>query len=475
MRPWTFPVPLSSEQSGPLFLQIAQAISRDIQRGRLKSGAALPGSRTLARELGVHRNTVLAAYRELNSEGWIQSGERTTRVAQDLPAALSAGLRGSSLPGYDLEPPRRAWSAPGLNRYHALAGMPDLRLFPAREFGQALRRALREPALLDYGDPRGHLRLRERLASLLSEMRGLASEPDQILVTGGSQMALALIARMLIRPGDRVAIENPGYPLARLAFQDAGAQVLPVPVDEEGLRIDVLERLAEQGPLRAVFVTPHHQYPTTITMSAARRLRLLECAARRRFAVVEDDYDFEFHYGGHPVMPLASRDPGGVVIYMGTLSKILAPGLRLGFVSAPQPVVDALVAGRSSLDFHGNQVVEQAVADLLEEGILQRHARKMRRIYAARRDALGRALREHLGGALAFELPSGGMSIWARAAAGIDLAAWMERARQRGIDYSRDRLFDFTGRPLQGLRLGFSRQDERELRRAVRLLAEALG
>ena len=475
MRPWTFPVPLSSDLPEPLFLQIAQAISRDIQRGRLKSGAALPGSRTLARDLGVHRNTVLAAYRELSAEGWILGEGRATRVTQDVPAASEPGLYSSSLPGYDLAPSPETWSPSSGNRAWPLVGTPDLRLFPAREFGQAFRRALRNQALLEYGDPRGNARLREALARLLSEMRGLASRPDQILVTAGSQMALTLIARTLVRPGDRVAIEDPGYPHARMAFQDAGARVVPVPIDAEGLRIDVLERIAETSPLRAVFVTPHHQYPTTVTMSAARRLRLLDLAARRRIAVVEDDYDFEFHYGEYPVMPLASRDPGGVVIYMGTLSKILAPGLRLGFVSAPQPVVDALASRRTGMDFQGNQIVEQAVADLLAEGVLQRHARKMRRVYAARRDALGKGLRDHLAGALSFELPSGGMSIWAQAAPEVDLEGWLDRARQRGLDHPAGQLLDFRGTPLQGLRLGFSRRNEEELDLAVRVLAETLA
>ena len=475
MRSWTFPIPLSPESSEPLFLQITQAISRDIQRGRLKPGAALPGSRTLAQDLGVHRNTVLAAYRELSAEGWIQSGGRTTRVTWDVPVARAKGPGSSERPGYDLAPAPRLWNPYPTHCPFVLAASPDLRLFPVRELGQAFRRALRNRSLLNYGDPRGNGRLREGLAGLVSEMRGLACNPDQIQVTSGSQMALNLIARALIRSGDRVVVENPGYPQAWLAFHGAGAEVVPVPVDAEGMQVDLLEQIAEQHPVRAVFVTPHHQYPTTVTMSAARRLRLLECAARHRIAVVEDDYDFEFHYGGYPVMPLASRDPWGVIIYVGTLSKILAPGVRLGFISAPQPVVDLLAASRSDLDFQGNQVVEQAVAELLADGVLQRHARKMRRVYAGRREALGRALRDHLEGALSFELPSGGMSIWARVAAGIDLGAWLSRARRQGIDYPMGRSFDFLGEPLQGLRLGFSHQDEDELRRVVRLLAQALG
>lgn len=474
MRPWTFPVSLSLESSKPLFLQISQAISDDIQRGRLKPGAELPGSRTLAQNLGVHRNTILAAFRELMAEGWIESLGRTTRVVPDLPVTAPKLAHNADRPGFSLIPPPPAWTAWPTAGELAFGGMPDLSMFPSRDLGQALRRALRQDALLDYGDVRGDDLLREGLAALLSEMRGLASSPDQILVTAGSQMALYLITRVLISPGDRVIVENPGYPSAWATFSDAGASVVPVAVDAEGLRVDQVELLAQRDPIRAIFVTPHHQYPTTATMSAARRLKLLECAARNGIAIIEDDYDFEFHFEGHPVMPLASRDSKGVVIYIGTLSKVLAPGLRLGFVAAPQALIEALACRRRGLDCHGNQIVEHAVGDLLAEGLLQRHIRKLKRIYASRREALGQALHDHLDGVLSFELPSGGMSIWAQAKPEVDVEAWLSRAKREGISYSPGRIFEFHGNPLQGIRLGFSRKDERGLKQAIRVLASTL-
>jgi len=475
MRPWSFPVSLSVDSPESLFLQITRAITGDIERGRLKPGAVLPGSRTLAQNLGVHRNTVLAAYRELCAEGWIQSAGRTTRVVEDVPARAGRGLPGVDRLGYALPVPEGGGAASWTPGERGLSGLPDLRLLPFGDLGQAFRRALRRQDLLDYGDSRGNRSLREGLSGMLAEMRGLACTPEQILVTGGSQMALELIARTLIEAGDRVLVEDPGYPQAWEVFREAGAEVVPVPVDASGMRVDQVERLAREGPVRLVYTTPHHQYPTMVTLAAARRLHLLECAARHRFAIVEDDYDFEFHYQGHPVLPLASRDPGGVVIYVGTLSKVLAPGFRLGFVAAPRPMVDALAARRLRMDRQGNQIMEQMVADLLSEGLLQRHVRKMRRIYGARREALAQALREHLGGTLAFELPSGGMNIWAQVCPGLDIDAWLERARHTGGGYSPGRLFDFHGLPLQGLRLGFSRQTEEELRRDVRILAGALG
>jgi GntR family transcriptional regulator/MocR family aminotransferase len=476
MRPWTFPVALHSGPSRePVFQQIAQAIRADIRRSRLRPGDPLPGSRTLAGTLGVHRNTVLAAYRELEAEGWTVAEQRTTRVARDLPQPpTGARAAATGRPGYDLPapPPRRNLRAPGLLAFGG--GLPDLRLVPTDLLARAYRRALGSRELLGYGEARGEPRLRAALARLLSETRGLAVSEDRLMITGGSQGALDLVARTLLRPGDRVAVEDPGYPAAWRTLRAAGADLVPVPVDEAGLRVeDLAARLAE-GPLRAIYLTPHHQFPTTVTMGAARRMRLLNLAAQHRIALLEDDYDNEFHFEGRPVLPLAGEDPGGVVIYLGTLSKILAPGLRLGFVAGPRVLAEALAARREAADGQGDQVLQRAAAELLEDGLLQRHARKMRRVYQARREVLALALRRHAGGSVAFDLPAGGMSLWLRVDPSIDTEAWAERAERAGVGFTTGRAFDFAGRRRPNLRLGFSALDERELEEAVRRLARSL-
>lgn len=480
MRPWTFPVALRpSCTREPVFQQIAQAIRADIRRGRLRPGDPLPGSRSLAQTLTVHRNTVLAAYRELEAEGWTVSEQRTTRVALDLPQPVAAPkppLRGGGEGrlGYDLAAPglRRAPREPSLLCFGG--GLPDLRLVPTELLARAYRRALGSRNLLGYGDARGEARFRSALARFLSETRGLAVSEDRLMVAGGSQGALDLVARTLVRPGDRVAVEDPGYPAAWATLRAAGAELVPVPVDEAGLQVEPLAARLEEGPLRAVYLTPHHQFPTTVTMNASRRLKLLDLARRHRLAVLEDDYDAEFHFECRPVLPLAGDDPGGVVVYLGTLSKILAPGLRLGFVAGPRALVDALAARRETADGQGDQVVQRAAAELLEDGLLQRHARKMRRIYEARRAALARALRQHLAGAVAFDLPAGGMSLWLRVDPAIDTEAWAAQAQQAGVGITTGRAFDFRGRPQSSLRLGFSALNEQELEEAVRRLAQAL-
>jgi GntR family transcriptional regulator/MocR family aminotransferase len=482
-----FGIPLDRERPEPLFLQISRSIIADIQEGRMRPGTRLPGTRTLANSLAVHRNTVLAAYEELESEGWIQTSQaRGTYVSQALPNvparnfARRITLR-ESVPetvGFDLRselPEIEAYRwAPGTLVMNG--GVPDLRLTPAHALARAYRHVLKRDAaaVLCYTDPQGHPRLRAALASMLASTRGLASETNDILITRGSQMALDLVGRTLIRAGDALAVESIGYPAAWETFRTYGARLVPVPVDREGMDVDALARICEHTKIRALYVTPHHHYPTMATLTAGRRIALLDLARRQRFAIIEDDYDHEFHYEGRPVLPLASVDRAGVVIYIGTLAKILAPGLRLGYLVAPQPLLQRLTAQRFHVDRQGDQAVEAAVAQLLEDGEVQRHGRRARRIYHARRDYLAAALHKTFSGELTFTLPAGGMAIWAQARDGIDVDAWALRAVKRKVIFSPGRQFTFDGRSTGHLRLGFAAMDESELGEAVKRLRLAL-
>ena len=467
------------EHKMPVFPAIAAARGEDIARCRLKPGESLPGTRTLAAALGVHRNTVIAAYRELEAQGFTEtSPAKDTRVRGELPARArrQARARPDQL-GFDLArlpvdaSPSPEPTAGAIALY---GGMPDLAAVPNRELARAYRRALLgRRAPLGYGDPAGEGPLREALASLLARSRGFSPRAEDLLITRGSQLALYLTARVLLRPGDRVAVEAFGYRPAWSALQATGAELVPIPVDAEGIDVDALARRADEAPLRAVYVTPHHQYPTTALMSQARRLRLLELARAHRFATLEDDYDHEFHYESKPVLPLASRDESGVVVYLGTLSKILAPGLRIGFVSAPAALISELGRYRTIVDRQGSRAEELAVAELIEEGVLERHARKMRRAYHARRDALVDALERRLGDRLAYRVPNGGMALWARAE-GVDVDAWASRAECEGVLVQTARRFTFDRRPRPFLRLGFAAHPEARLRAAVERLARAL-
>jgi GntR family transcriptional regulator/MocR family aminotransferase len=257
-------------------------------------------------------------------------------------------------------------------------------------------------------------------------------------------------------------------------MRSAGARVVGVPVDARGVSTAAIAKLAGEQKIRAVYVTPHHQYPTTVALSAGRRIELLALAARHRFAVIEDDYDHEFHYDGRPILPVASADRGGAVIYVGTLSKVLAPGLRIGYVVAPAPLLDRLTALRASVDRQGDLPVEVAVAELLEDGEVQRHIRRARRIYAERRDVLVELLRASLGTALTFESPAGGPALWTKVDPAIDIDGWYERGLAAGVAFQPARMFALDGRTRNQARFGFAQLDIPELREAVKRLARAV-
>jgi GntR family transcriptional regulator/MocR family aminotransferase len=481
---WWSALALDPASSLPKFQQISAAVIDGVRSGRLRPGDSLPGSRTLARTFGVHRNTVLAAYAELAEQGWVVArAARATYIAPRLPGramwlpARTSGHRPGAC--FDVAPPISYDVAPEY-RHGMLVltkGAPDPRLLPGVELGRAYQRVLARQSerLLSYGDPRGHPTLRIALAEMLRNARGMPVEPDDLLVTHGSQHALDLIARSVIHRGDVVAVEGLGHPHVRAVFRLAGARLVAVPVDNDGLSVTALEELAAATPVRAVVVTPHHQFPSTVVMPAARRLRLLDVAHRHGMAVIEDDYDHEFHYQGEPVLPLASADRVGVVVYVGTLSKVLAPGLRLGFVAAPRPVIDLLASVRAVTDIQGQLPLECAIAELFGTGELARHVRRMRRVYHRRRDALLEALRCELGDALAVTPPSGGMALWAVVPADVDIEAWAGAAPAHGVAFRGGRVYDFAGQYVGAARLGFTCHDEAELAQAASRMRTALA
>jgi GntR family transcriptional regulator/MocR family aminotransferase len=480
VRTWSLALPVDRSDPAPVVRQIARAIAAHVGAGRLLPGERLPGTRALSQILDVHRNTVAAAYAELAAEGWIASAPgRGTFVSAAIPTASrrrSSAPTTARGPGYDL-PPGPAPHPPLVTPRGSIelgGGTPDLRLVPVAELARAYRRALRRPGILGYGDPRGQARLRAAIGAMLRSTRGLDPDPRRLLITRGAQFAFALAARALVRPGDVVAVEELGYSAAWEAFRSAGARLVPLPLDESGLRVEALEALARRERVRAVYTTPHHQYPTTATLPAGRRLALLRLAAAQRIAIVEDDFDCEFHYDGRPVLPLAASDPAGVVVYVGTLSKVLAPGLRLGYVHAPQETIACLAEHRRYLDRQGDGALELALAELLEDGEIPQHVWRMRRIYAARRDALAAALRSELGGVVEFNVPAGGMALWCRVAAEVDLERWAEASAARGAAFDTGRQFSFDGSPRSALRIGFAAEAEKELREAARRMAASL-
>jgi GntR family transcriptional regulator/MocR family aminotransferase len=466
------------EDDQPLYLRVARAIEDAIRGGRLRPGDAMPGSRSLADRLGVHRNTVKNAYAELIAQDWLRTQpSSSTFVSPTLPVMKvrpSSGARdcGFAMPALAL-PPADNWAHLGgaqLNFW----GM-DPQLMPVKALARAYRGALRgrEVPPLDYHPGRGHPRLIRALGAMLSEARGLPPDVD-LLVTRGSQMGLSLTIRALLRPGDVVAVEEPGYAYSWPAFALAGVRLVPIAVDGHGMIVDSLARVLTRTPVRAVLVTPHMQYPTGVTLSAARRLALLTLATRHRFAIIEDDFVNEVRYDGPPVLPLASRDPTGVTIYLGSLSKTFAPSLRIGYVAGPSPFIERLTRIRALVDVCGDSVLELAVAGLIEDGELQRHVRRLTRVYRERRARLAGELRARLGSAVSFEEPAGGTALWIEVDPAIDVEAWAAAALIEGVGILTGRLFFLDGRPRPYLWLGFAGLAEDQLGAGVAGMARAL-
>jgi GntR family transcriptional regulator / MocR family aminotransferase len=463
----------------PLFAQLARSIADQIRAGRLATGDVLPGSRSLARDLGIDRDTVISAYGDLEAQGFITTIARTGTVVAEVPLGVGVQRGIAKQVGFTLDagPPGLGPAVVPRGTIALVAGVPDLRLVPGDLVARAYRRAMRRHAVdvLGYSSSTfGHERLRAAIAKLVRELRGIAAAPEDVMITRGSQMALDLATRAIVRPGELVAVDELGYQPAWASFERAGARLVTVPIDAGGCDVDALEKICTRQRVRMIYATPHHQYPTTVLLTAKRRSQLLALARKHRIAILEDDYDHEFHYEGRPVLPLAAMDAGGVVVYIGTLSKVLAPGLRLGFVIAPRPLIDRLARERYFVDRQGDLALELAIAELLEDDEIGRHARKMRRIYHTRRDALAAALTRTFGDRLAFEVPNGGMALWAEVARSIDPDRWARRGLAHGVAFQPGSAFTLGHERIQGARFGYAACTESEIATAVRRLALAL-
>jgi GntR family transcriptional regulator/MocR family aminotransferase len=354
-------------------------------------------------------------------------------------------------------------------------GTPDCRLFPtdvlARAYRDAITRATRWNRL-HYGDPRGSPYLRQGVVDMLNAQRGLQAGIDNICITRGSQMAVAVAARALLKPGDTVIMESLTYTPAAAAFRAAGAQVLGVPVDADGIDVEAVERACRKHKVRAVFLTPHHQFPTTVALRPERRLRLLEIARQFAFAVIEDDYDHEYHFESQPLLPLASYAPNRV-IYVGSLSKLTLPSLRIGYVVAPTAVIDAIASQIMTLDRQGNALTEDAVAELIDAGELRRHARKTHLIYGARRLAFAEALDRELGGLMTYDRPDGGLAFWLRFP-DLDVLDRIDKnGPSVGLRFAPSDSYAVPPSEQRGLRLGFASLNEAEAGDAIRRLGLA--
>jgi GntR family transcriptional regulator / MocR family aminotransferase len=463
----SLPITLDPADTQPLYLQIADRLRTAVAAGLLAPGARLPSARGLANQLAVARGTVDAAYALLAGEGAIESrGSAGTVIAPHLSARVAPPeQRTMSFRTEGAAPP-----APLPFRM----GLPALDAFPRKLWSGLTVRAARALGTADlaYPDPAGFLPLRQALAAYLGVARGIACRQEQILVTAGFQGALALVRHVLLRPGDTVWVEDPGYPNARQALEAAGARLVPVRVDAEGMRVQAGAIAAPRA--RLAVVTPAHQCPLGVALSLPRRLALLAWAAEAGAWVLEDDYDGEFRYVGRPLAALKSLDRGERVLYAGSLSKVLFPALRLGYLVVPDELSDAFLRGARLLTAGPPALEQRVVATFIEQGHFARHLRRMRGLYAARRRALTAALTQRFGDRVALELVAGGMHLLARFPDEAEDSALARRAAAAGLAPTALSSLALAHDCGGGLLLGFANLPEDTAQAAVAKLASAI-
>jgi len=455
----------------PIQSQIARQVRALVLSGRLKPQARLPSTRALSEELGVARATVVEAYEQLLSEGYLETRSGSgTRVAAELPEALL-----TSAPANPARPaaPRLAVKRQPARPFRS--GLVDWENFPHDDWGRLLGRFWRNPpvTLLEHNDPFGWMPLRAAIARHLFEWRGISCGEDQVIVTAGGLDAFDLVARSILGPDDRVWFEDPGYPTARRVFSISGVTVVPVPVDQEGL---VVAGGVDKAPsAKAAFVTPARQYPTGVTMPLARRLELLDWAADAGAIVIEDDYDSEYRYVGHPLPALMSLDKRARVIYTGTFSKVFSPIVRLGYMVVPKALVERFRGERLSHGAPPSLMAQPALAEFMGSGAFAIHIRRMRRIYAARRRVLIDSLKPGDGRLFTIDASPAGLMLLLRLPNEASDEAIVAHLARHGIE-AQSLSSHHAGRGrAQGLLLSFAGFSDDDLKKAASHLIEVLS
>lgn len=412
LRPWQIHFRIDEREEKTVFLKLTNLISQEILSGRLVQGTMLPGSRSLSKELGINRKTVQAVYEELEAQGWLVTRPRKgTFVADVLPEKKFQIKSGSVRKVSDKSIIQQVAQQPHND------GVPDPRLIPYELFSRAYRHALikiTQNQYMGYGDPRGMAELRLALQQMLSMERFMNIADDEICIVRGSQMGIFLASRALSNRQGVIVVEELYYPSAFKAFQSNSFQVVSVKLDEQGIVIDDMERILQEHSVAAIYTTPHHQYPTTVTMTMNRRLQLLELSKKWGFYIIEDDYDHEFHYDSRPMPPLASLPHSELVIHIGSLSKVFAPGIRLGYIVASSSVIQSITEDILLIDRQGNNITELALADLMQRGEIKRHIRKMKKIYQLRRDHALAEFQRVFAETIQIQPPAGGMALWVK-------------------------------------------------------------
>ncbi len=470
----------------PVYLQLVNVIIREINNGRLTSGLKIPGTREMATLLDLNRKTITIAYEELMAQGWLEiKPSRGTFISEALPhityreigpnvkrnkgGIMDCGFSFSA----SFEGPY--YEAPPSNHLEIDEGSPDERIAPIEVIYRYSRSLIRSGVgrkLLKYQDEKGDLVLRKTLVRYLAETRGLVNDFENIMITRGSQMAIYLAFQALVGEGDYVVVGDTNYAAANASILNAGAKLLQVNVDQNGINTDDLASICQTKKVRGVYITPHHHFPTTVTLSADRRMHLLKLAEQYKFAIIEDDYDYDFHYASNPILPLASMDQQGLVIYIGAFSKLLAPSIRVGYLVGPQRFVKAIARLRRNIDRQGDPLLERSLALMIKDGEFQRHLKKSFNIYHQRRALCCQLLAKLLGKHIEFSPPEGGMVIWLKFKPYINIESLALGLKKHQVLINTQKEFVLAH---NAIRFGFASLNENEITKAINALAQVIS
>lgn len=469
-----------SSNGNPYFRQLAENLKAIIINGTLAPGDKFPSLNDFSKALNINRLTVLRALDELEIEGWILKKEKSgAYVADQLPKYEPSALSDSSrlvtntieIPVIPISNIRQDFSKLSFND-----GYPDYRLFPAQEVSRAYSTVLKDhffKSTLSYYDVFGHEDLRQTISSYCHKTRGIKSSVDNVMITRGSSMGIYLAAKSVCEPGDIVIMGKPGYYIAKETFESNGLKVIKVDTDEGGISTDQIREILKKEKVKMVYTTSHHDYPTTVTMPAERRLELLDMASNYGFFILEDDYDFDFQYDRSPILPIASIDQLKYVIYVGGFSKSVAPAMRIGFMLADQRILENAGKLRKIIDRQGDTVQELAFDKLMKREVISSTIRKIRKIYHTRRDLAYQLFQEHFQPYITTNLPNGGLAFWVKLNLNSkQIEDLLYRSKQKGVFLlDPKRYSELTD---NYTRMGFASMNEEELTKSVEIVRDCL-
>ncbi len=476
---------LKPEETTALYLQIVFEFIKAIQIGLLPEGTKLPGTRILCKLLSVNRNTLIKAFHDLELQGWIEIlpnkgtfilSEQKNKNKKEFAPAKSKNLQDANA-GFSykrsaiLENPKEVSTLP----YQFNDGQPDLRLVQtdvlARLYVSKLK-SQKSTKTWEQIQTESHSNFKMHFANFLNLTRGIRISTSNLLTTSSHEISLYLVAKLLISPGDKVVVGSPGYYMSNMTLSDSGAQIISIPVDKDGINTKQLKKICEEHQIRILYLTSTYHYPTTISLSAKRRMEVLELANQYGFVILEDDYDFDFHYDNNPILPLAAFDSNERVIYIGSFGRSLPSGFGYGFIAAPSEFIKELEKHQNILEPGIDAIKEQVLADWISEGEVHRLSKKNKKIYKERRDYFASLLKEKLKGKIKFQIPPRGLAVWVEWLDNFNLVKLQKECAKNGLFLPKTILYQTKN--LTATRLGFGHLNKTEIENAVLILSKSL-